>query len=51
MDDSFASSLRCLEACLSREMLEHVCDCKGSDDLVVYKINYEKTINWLSKKV
>lgn len=51
MDDTFTHPLRSLESCLNREILEHVCDCKGSDDLIVYKANYDKIINWLSKKI
>ena len=40
-----------LENSLRKSDLSTVCDCKGSDDWVAYKLNAEKVLSWLTSKV
>ena len=51
IDDVHSPGMRDLELCLSHDAMLNICDSKGSDDLVVYKGNQEKIIQWLTKKV
>lgn len=51
MDQEYPVAMHKLDGCLTKDMLLNVCDCKGSDDLVVFKCNEEKLLQWLSKKV
>ncbi|EDO46023.1 predicted protein [Nematostella vectensis] len=49
--DSKFPSVGKLTNCITHESLTSVCDCKGDDDLHVYRINEDKTMAWLKTKV
>lgn len=48
-DDEFPETSRLLEI-VKPEQLSMIADQKGSDDLIAFKYNEEKTLNWLEKK-
>ena len=50
MDDSYPSIQR-VSLCVSAEDMTNVCDMKGDDDLQVFRINEEKLLAWLQRKV
>ncbi|XP_065645135.1 ribonuclease H2 subunit B isoform X3 [Hydra vulgaris] len=49
--DETYSSVSILAACLTKENLSNVCDEKETSDFVVYRLNKEKTLDWLCSKV
>jgi len=51
LEDDEHSSIRHLEPCLSNEALMHVCTCKGSDDMIAYKLDKDRVVAWLSLKI
>ena len=51
LEDDEHSSIRHLEPCLSNQALMHVCTCKGSDDMIAYKLDKDRVVAWLSLKV
>ena len=40
-----------LSNCVGQEEMTVICDCKGDDDLQVFRINEDKVIAWLKTKV
>jgi len=49
--DSAFPSLRHLEKALSHEALLHICSSKQSADILAYKLDEEKLLAWLKRKV
>ena len=50
-DDKHMKAISLLETCLTKNMLLKICQCKGTEDYTVYKLDEEKLMNWLMKKV
>ena len=50
-DEKHSKALAVLESCLTKNMLLKVCSCKGDKEYTAYKLDEEKALNWLSKKV
>lgn len=50
-DDNHNIGLAKLENCVDKEMLQNICTCKGDDEFTAYKLNEDKMLEWLSKKV
>lgn len=48
-DDEYPETFRLLEI-VKPEQISMIADQKGSDDLIAFKYNEEKTLNWLEKK-
>lgn len=49
MDDEFPETSRLLDI-VKPEQIAMIADQKGTDDLMAFKYNEEKTLNWLEKK-
>ena len=51
LQDSNNEHITKLSQCITKEDLALVTEMKGEDDLVVYRLNDNKVISWLEKKV
>ena len=51
LQESDNDHIRELSLCITKEDLCLVTDMKGEDDLIVCKLNHDKVISWLKKKV
>jgi hypothetical protein len=51
LQDSNNEHLAKLSHCITKEDLALITEVKGEDDLVALKLNHDKVIYWLEKKV
>ncbi len=51
LQDSNNENIAKLSHCTTKEDLTLITEMKGEDDLVVCKLNHDKVISWLEKKV
>lgn len=50
-DEKHSKALAVLESCLTKNLLLKICSWKGDEEYTAYKLDEEKVLNWLSKKV